>query len=55
VLSGDGRDIARGLAAYSSADAKVIQGRRSGEVESLLGYCGRDAIIHRDDLVLLDG
>lgn len=55
VVSGDGRDVARGLAAYSSADAKVIQGRRSDEIESLLGYAGRDEIIHRDDLVLVDG
>ncbi len=54
VTTGDGRDIARGLAAYSSDDAKLIQGRRSDEIESLLGYGGRDEIIHRDDLVLLD-
>lgn len=54
VMTGDGRDIARGLAAYSSADARLIQGRRSDEIESLLGYGGRDEIIHRDDLVLVD-
>ncbi|MGI9343718.1 MAG: glutamate 5-kinase [Gammaproteobacteria bacterium] len=55
VVSSDGRDIARGLAAYSSADARTIQGRRSEEIDSLLGYGGRDEIIHRDDLVLMDG
>ncbi len=55
VTTGDGREIARGLAAYSSVDAGLIQGRRSDEIESLLGYGGRDEIIHRDDLVLLDG
>jgi len=55
VVSSDGRDIARGLAAYSSADARAIQGRRSEEIDSLLGYGGRDEIIHRDDLVLMDG
>jgi glutamate 5-kinase len=55
VVSGDGRDIARGLAAYSSGDARLIQGRRSDEIPSLLGYTGRDEIIHRDDLVLMDG
>lgn len=54
VVSGDGRDVARGLAAYSSRDAKLIQGRRSDEIESLLGYGGRDEIIHRDDLALLN-
>ena len=54
VVSDDGRDIARGLAAYSSADAKRIQGRHSEEIEGLLGYGGRDEIMHRDNLVLLD-
>jgi glutamate 5-kinase len=47
-----GIEIARGLAAYSSADAERIRGRRSGELEALLGYRGRDEMIHRDDLVL---
>jgi len=48
-----GVEIARGLAAYSSGDAERIRGRRSGEVEQLLGYRGRDEMIHRDDLVLV--
>jgi glutamate 5-kinase len=30
-------------------------GRRSGEIEGLLGYRGRDELIHRDDLVILRG
>ncbi len=51
----DGREIARGLAAYSSTDATRIAGRRSGEIESLLGYRGREELIHRDDLVVLAG
>ena len=49
----DGREIARGLAAYSAADAALIAGRRSGEIEALLGYRGREELIHRDDLVML--
>jgi glutamate 5-kinase len=48
-----GAEIARGLTAYSSADAQRIRGRRSGELEALLGYRGRDEMIHRDDLVLM--
>ena len=55
VSNGDGRDIARGLAAYSSADTRKIQGRRSEAIEEVLGYRGRDEVIHRDNLVLLDG
>jgi len=52
VRDPDGVEIARGLAAYSSADAERIRGRRSAELETLLGYRGRDEMIHRDDLVL---
>jgi glutamate 5-kinase len=47
-----GAEVARGLAAYSSTDAERIVGRRSQELEDLLGYRGRDEMIHRDDLVL---
>jgi len=53
VTNGMGQDIARGLAAYSSDDARIIQGRQSADIESLLGYRGRDEMIHRDNLVLL--
>jgi glutamate 5-kinase len=52
VTNGDGRSVARGLAAYSAEDAVRIMGRKSGDFEALLGYRGRDEIIHRDDLVL---
>ena len=52
VRDGSGLEIARGLTAYSSADAERICGRRSAELEGLLGYRGRDEMIHRDDLVL---
>jgi glutamate 5-kinase len=52
VLSLAGERIGRGLAAYSSADAAVIAGHRSEDFESLLGWRGRDEVIHRDDLVI---
>ena len=52
VRGPDGAEIARGLSAYSSADAERIRGRRSQDLESLLGFRGRDEVIHRDDLVL---
>ena len=48
----DGRVVARGLSAYASADVERISGHKSGEIETLLGYRGRDEIIHRDDLVV---
>ncbi len=47
-----GREVGRGLSAYSAADARAILGHKSGEIEALLGYRGRDEMIHRDDLVL---
>ena len=53
VFSADGREVARGIVAYSDADAARIMGRRSGEIADLLGFRGRDEMIHRDDLVLL--
>jgi glutamate 5-kinase len=49
-----GREIARGLIAYSAVDAMRISGRRSTEIESILGYRGRDEMIHRDDLVVMN-
>jgi glutamate 5-kinase len=49
----DGARLARGLSAYASADAARIIGHRSEEIEVILGWRGRDEIIHRDDLVLL--
>jgi glutamate 5-kinase len=47
-----GREVARGLSAYAAADVKRIMGRRSSEIEEILGFRGRDEIIHRDDLAM---
>jgi glutamate 5-kinase len=41
--------------AYSDSDAARIMGRKSSEIEALLGFRGRDEMIHRDDLVVLRG
>ena len=49
----NGRTVARGLSAYDDSDARRIAGHKSREIEPLLGYRGRDEMIHRDDLVLL--
>ena len=53
VVAADGREIARGLCAYPAEEAALIAGRRSGDIQEILGYSGRDEIIHRDDLVLV--
>ncbi len=52
IESAGGREIGRGLSAYSSVDAGLIAGHKSREIEAILGYRGRDEMIHRDDLVL---
>jgi glutamate 5-kinase len=53
VLSADGTEVARGIIAYSDGDAARIMGRKSAEIHEILGFRGRDEMIHRDDLVLL--
>ena len=47
-----GKELGRGLIAYGADDARKIAGRKSGEIETILGYRGRDEMIHRDDLAL---
>lgn len=54
VCGPDGVALARGLSAYGSEDAARIAGHRSDKIETILGWRGRDEIIHRDDLVVLD-
>jgi glutamate 5-kinase len=53
VRNAAGRELARGLVAYSSDEARRIMGRRSDAIEDVLGYKGRGPVIHRDHLVLL--
>jgi glutamate 5-kinase len=53
VLASDGSELARGLIAYSADEARAIAGRKSQGIAEVLGYRGRDEIIHRDDLVLI--
>jgi len=52
IMKKDGSEFGRGLIAYSSKDATQIIGHKTGEIEDLIGYRGRDEIIHRDDLVI---
>jgi glutamate 5-kinase len=52
IRAADGRELGRGLVAYGRADAARILGRRSGEIAAILGFAGRDELIHRDDMAL---
>ena len=52
VMGGDGTELARGLSNYASAEARLLAGRASAEIEMLLGYVAEPELIHRDNLVL---
>jgi glutamate 5-kinase len=54
VENASGQVIANGLSAYSLADTQIILGHKSREIERLLGYRGRDELVHADDLVIFD-
>jgi len=53
ILNSDHKELARGLINYPAAEARKITGQKSSEFEKILGYCGSEEMIHRDDLVLL--
>lgn len=52
VLDEAGREIARGIVAYGDVDARRIVGRRSEDIREILGFAGRDELVHRDDLAM---
>ena len=47
--------IAKGITQYSSRDVRAIMGRHSAEIERILGHAHTDIVIHRDELVLIEG
>jgi glutamate 5-kinase len=53
IASANGTLIARGLSSYDSGDAAKIAGKKSGDIEAILGHAPRAAMIHRDDMVML--
>jgi glutamate 5-kinase len=52
IRGADGREIGRGLVAYASGEAQRLVGKKSAEIEAILGHAGRAELIHRDDLAL---
>ncbi|MCQ4633886.1 glutamate 5-kinase [Shinella sp. CPCC 100929] len=52
IYGANGREIARGLAGYDADEARLIVGKKSAEIAAILGYAGRAAMVHRDDLVV---
>ena len=53
IVAPDGREVARGITAYTSREAQAILGCASSDIEARLGYSGPDELIHRNDLVLM--
>lgn len=54
LINPAGQEIGRGLAEYSSEESTKLVGCKSSEIESVIGYRGRDVMVHRDELVLFD-
>ena len=52
IYSTNGRELAKGICAYPAVEAKLIIGQNSNEIETILGYSGRAAVVHRDDLAI---
>ena len=52
ILSPQGAVLGKGLVRYTAEEAKAIAGRRSGDIAGILGYQGRAALVHRDDMVI---
>lgn len=53
IKNAKGKILGHGMSSYSSTDAARIMGRQSDAIEEILGYAGRPALVHRDDLVLI--
>ncbi len=52
IADADGVQLGQGLIRYTSAEARQIMGYRSADIVGVLGYEGRAALVHRDDMVL---
>ena len=52
VRSESGAELARGLANYSAAEARLLARKPSSQIEALLGYANEPELIHRTNLVL---
>jgi glutamate 5-kinase len=55
IRAADGRELGRGLVAYTQEDAARIIGKKTSEIAAILGFAGRAALVHRDDMVLSRG
>jgi len=52
ILGPDGARLGAGLCRYTGAEAQALMGKHSDEIETVLGWPGRAALIYRDDMAL---
>ncbi len=52
ILDGQGQEVARGLANYAAAEARLLCRKPSGQMAELLGYAAEPEMVHRDNMVL---
>ena len=52
ILGPDGDQLGAGLSRYTAKEADAIRGAHTDQIESILGYPGRSALIHRDDMAV---
>ena len=55
IRSHDHTEVGRGLVAYSATETKRIMGRKSTEIEHIIGFSGCDELIHRDNMAIKTG
>ncbi|EKE02774.1 MAG: hypothetical protein ACD_20C00334G0003 [uncultured bacterium] len=53
IINAENKEFAKGMVNYSSVDCKKLIGKRTEEIETILGFKDSDEIIHRDNIVIL--
>lgn len=54
VLDADGLEIGRGITSYGTEETRLLIGHASADIEATLGFTRGNAIIHSDDLVMVE-
>ena len=52
IVGPDGAGLGLGLTRYTADETQAIKGQRSDQIEAILGYSGRAALVHRDDMAI---
>lgn len=53
IIDAGGHEFAKGISGYSASDTGKIKGCKTAQIKSILGYKGRDEVVHKDDMVIL--